>query len=56
MDSYKYFFIFFYEEGYVFQKKIQFSIVASYTFIFSKIHLLVMYMLGFKFQNMADMH
>jgi hypothetical protein len=56
VDSYKDFFIFLYKEGYVFQKIIQLIIVASYTFIFLKILLPVMYMLIFKFQTMVDIH
>jgi hypothetical protein len=52
----KIFFTFFYKEGCIFQKIIQFTRIVGYTFIFLKIHLPAMYMLVFKFQNMEDMH
>jgi hypothetical protein len=54
VDNYKESFIFFYKEGYVFQKIIQFTVVVGYTFFSKEILLSVTYMPIFKFQNMAN--
>jgi hypothetical protein len=44
-------FLVFYKEGYVFQKKIQFTTPTNCAFIFLKNPLYVFYMTMFNFQN-----